>query len=363
MLIEGNQYHTIWLDGEEIKIIDQRWLPHEFKIATLKTADDCAVAIRDMWVRGAPLIGITAAYGMYLAAKSASSENWGKVLSEKAEELLQTRPTAVNLRWALAEQQKIIDPESWENTVLQLRNNAERLKQLEVDSCEAIGTYGVSLIREIFKKKNGAPVNIMTHCNAGWLACIDWGTATAPIYKAKAEDIPVHVWVSETRPRNQGFSITAYELGQNEVSHTLLVDNAAGHLMQRGKVDLVITGADRVAANGDAANKIGTYLKALAAWDNDVPFYIAIPTSSIDWEVHNGLRDIPIEERDAKEVTHMMGFSKQEWRQILIAPENSKVVNYGFDVTPAKYIRGFITNGGIISANAEPLKQLNYLNI
>lgn len=358
MQVNGQDYHTIWLENDQVKIIDQRWLPHDFRIATLSTVSDCATAIKDMWVRGAPLIGITAAYGMYLACLQANNAAWLEELEAARSELYNTRPTAINLQWALKEQWNAIDTDSQEKTKELLKTNADRLKQMEIDRCEQIGEHGLKILRDLAKAKNGKPLNIMTHCNAGWLACIDWGTATAPIYKAHQEGLDIHVWVSETRPRNQGFNITAFELKEAHVPHTLIVDNAAGHLMQRGQVDLLITGADRVVQNGDTANKIGTYMKALAARDNGIPFYVAIPTSSIDFEITDGIREIPIEERDASEVVTMQGSKDDQIRTVQIAPQDSAALNVAFDVTPARYVTGLITENGIIQANSESINQL-----
>jgi methylthioribose-1-phosphate isomerase len=306
-----------------------------------------ADAIRDMTVRGAPLIGVAAAFGYYLG------------LTEKItpascyQQLLHTRPTAVNLRWALDTMHTAISTTTHPDEQIAIAlQTAQRIKADDIAMCYQIGQHTLPLIRQIAAQKNGAPVNILTHCNAGWLACIDWGTATSGIYQAHAQGISLHVWVDETRPRNQGASLTAFELGEEGVPHTLIADNTGGHLMQHGKVDMVITGADRVTANGDAANKIGTYLKALAAHDNHIPFYIAAPASTIDWTLHNGITEIPIEERDADEVRYMYGLHNNEIKPVCIAPPNTPALNYGFDVTPARLITGIITERGIAAPAA-----------
>lgn len=358
MEVKGKHYHTIWLEEDYVRIIDQRWLPHKFEIATLRTCQDCIVAIKDMWVRGAPLIGITAAFGMYLAAREADSGRWVEQLEDESQKLLATRPTAINLKWAVDEQWKAVELHDLQKTIAHLKENAQRLKQLEIDRCEQIGQQGLPLLKALADRKTDGPLQIMTHCNAGWLACIDWGTATAPIYRAHKEGMDVHVWASETRPRNQGFNITAFELQEAGLRHTLIVDNAAGHLLQRGKVDLLITGADRVAANGDTANKIGTYMKAMAANEHNVPFYVAIPTSSIDFETANGVADIPIEERSDQEVLAIQGAVNNELTTVSIAPQKSRALNVSFDVTPARLVTGLITEKGVVKACAEDIAPL-----
>jgi methylthioribose-1-phosphate isomerase len=336
MNIGGKPYRTIWetpgADG--VEVIDQRLLPHRFATKVLRTADEVATAIREMVVRGAPLIGAAAAYGLYLAARN------GELIEAAAERLAASRPTAVNLRWAL---QFVSDRVKEGATALAA---ARQLVEDEVERSRLIGEHGLRLIEEIAKKKGG--VNVLTHCNAGWLACIDHGTATAPIYAAHARGIRVHVWVDETRPRNQGAALTAFELGEHGVPHTVIADNAGGHLMQQGKVNLVIVGADRVAANGDTANKIGTYLKALAARDTGVPFYVAVPSSSIDLSLADG-GGIPIEERNADEVRFINGLGRNGPEQVLLVPEGSRAANPAFDVTPARLVTGFITEHGIAS--------------
>lgn len=350
MNIDGIAYRTIWLDPDDartVKIIDQRRLPHEFIIHDLNTWQDGAVAIKDMYVRGAPLIGATAAWSMYLASLETTDLN---ELTRIGDALLGTRPTAVNLRWAI-ERMLSIEPSSY-------RCEAESICDEDVEISKSIATHGLPLIEAIAKKKNGAPVNILTHCNAGWLATVDWGTATAPMYAAHERGIPIHVWVDETRPRNQGAHITAFELGEHGISHTVIVDNAGGHLMQHGLVDLCIVGTDRTTRTGDVANKIGTYLKALAAQDNNIPFYVALPSTTVDWSVRDGLQHIPIEQRDSEEVTHLRGTNASGIHTVRITPENSPAANYAFDVTPARLVTGLITERGICSASETGLLSL-----
>lgn len=359
MRINGQVFQTIWVDqlnSERIKIIDQQKLPFEFSIKTLKTFQDAFNAIKDMTVRGAPLIGVTAAYGIYLALIEFGGKNeLEKYLRRKANEMKTARPTAVNLAFAVDEMLKSLAEAT---TIEEARNfafvKANELKQLEIDYCNAIGDFGLTLIEEVSKEKKGEPVNILTHCNAGWLACIDWGTALAPVYKAYQKGIAVHVWVDETRPRNQGSKLTAYELLQEGVSHTVIPDNTGGHLMQHGKVDMVIVGSDRTTRTGDVCNKIGTYLKALAAHDNNVPFYVALPSSSIDFSMKDGVKEIEIEERNGDEVR----FMEEEGKKVEIVPKGSPVANYGFDVTPARLVTGLITEKGICSAEEEEITKL-----
>ncbi len=361
MKIAGKSYHTIWLDdNDEIKIIDQRWLPHEFKVVALHTVEEVARAIKEMWVRGAPLIGVTAAYGMYLATLEAQEKpNSAKYLQDSARELLETRPTAVNLQWAVHQQlHAILNADSPEESVKIAFDIALRIKQEDIEVCRQIGEQGISLIEQISIAKSGDTVNILTHCNAGWLACVDWGTATSPIYQAHDKGIKVHVWVDETRPRNQGARITAWELGQHGVPYTIITDNTGGHLMQHGMVDMCIVGTDRTTRTGDVANKIGTYLKALAAKDNDVPFYVALPSSTIDWEIADGIKEIPIEVRGEEEVLSIYGKHEGVVKQVRLAPENGKGLNYGFDVTPARLVTGLVTERGICKANEFDIKKL-----
>ena len=337
MLVEGNNLTTIWHDTVDgvVKIIDQRLLPHELKIVDLNTLDEAKFAIKEMQVRGAPLIGVTAAYGLYLASKNNSDiEN----LIQSAKQLKDTRPTGVNLAWAvdkIIEQIKDVDKNKRSENILQI---ADKIREDDIKSCSNIGDNGLKLLEEIYNKKNST-VNILTHCNAGWLATVDWGTALSPIFKAHKKNIPIHVWVDETRPRNPGFNLTAWELINENIPNSLIVDNAGGHLMQKGMVDVCITGTDRTTLNGDVCNKIGTYLKALAAFDNKIPFYVAAPISSIDFTIKDGLNNIPIEERDEKEVSSVYGInSKGITESIKITPKNANCKNYAFDVTPAKFI-------------------------
>lgn len=363
MNINENHYTTIWVKESNknvVQIIDQRFLPFEFIIQDLKTVEDAYIAIKDMWVRGAPLIGVTAAYGMYLGLLSLDSDDpFESKISEFANYLESSRPTAVNLKYAVdLVLQKIENTESLQDKTKIAFETANELKLTEIENCKRIGENGYPLIEEISKRKKGEVVNILTHCNAGWLACVDHGTATAPIYEAFNKGVNIHVWVDETRPRNQGARLTAFELEQQGVPHTVITDNTGGILMQRGMVDIVIVGSDRTSSNGDVANKIGTYLKALAAHDNDVPFYVALPFSTIDWDMNDGVAEIPIEERDEEEVKFVEGWANNELTRVLIMPEKSKVLNYGFDVTPAKYVSGLITENGVCEANKKAIAKL-----
>ncbi len=363
MRINNKHYQTIWLKPEDpavVQIIDQRLLPFEFKIIDLTTIEDIFTAIKDMKVRGAPLIGATAALGIYLEViKIADSVNFVNLLSNASEYLKSSRPTAVNLAFAVDNLiHSLINIEQSEHRIQVAHDQAMLVVNNEKKYCRQIGEHGLLLIEEISRKKKGLPVNILTHCNAGWLACIDYGTATAPIYLAHDKGIKVHVWVDETRPRNQGARLTAFELGQHGVPHTVIVDNAGGHLMQHDRVDIVLVGSDRTTANGDVANKIGTYLKALAAHDNNIPFYVALPSSSIDWNMTDGLTQIPIEERNPEEIFYMEGKKGSTIEQVQILPDNTHVANYGFDVTPARLITGLITEKGICKAEALSMKKL-----
>lgn len=359
MKVGDRHYHTIWLntDGLSVDIIDQRWLPHEFRIVTLKTVDDVAIAIRDMWVRGAPLIGVTAAYGVAIAMHEDASD---EALDAVWDKLHETRPTAINLKWALDEMRTLLRPLPLGERAAAAYRRAGEIAEEDVELNRNIGLNGLKIIREIAaSKKPGEVVNILTHCNAGWLATVDYGTATAPIYLAAEEGIPVHVYVDETRPRNQGAQLTAWELNGHGVPHTLIVDNAGGHLMQHGQVDMVIVGTDRTTANGDVCNKIGTYLKALAAKDNNVPFYVALPSPTIDWTVKDGVREIPIEERTGDEVSFVQGRGPDgKTVSVRISPEGSPAANPAFDVTPARLITGLITERGVAKASPEGLKEL-----
>ncbi|GGE06076.1 methylthioribose-1-phosphate isomerase [Aureimonas endophytica] len=359
MKVGDRHFRTIWLneDGQSVDIIDQRWLPHDFRVATLASVDQTAVAIRDMWVRGAPLIGVTAAYGMALQTLADPSD---EALDAAYELLHETRPTAINLRWALDTMRahlKALPPE--ERRAAAYAKAAE-LADEDVELSRAIGRNGLEVIRRIAEtKKPGEPVNILTHCNAGWLATVDYGTATAPIYLAAEAGIPVHVYVDETRPRNQGAYLTAWEMAGHGISHTLIVDNAGGHLMQHGEIDMVIVGTDRTTADGDVCNKIGTYLKALAARDNNVPFYVGLPSPTIDWTVRDGVREIPIEERPGEEVSSVWGRTEGgEIAQVRVSPDLTPARNPAFDVTPARLITGLITERGIAEASPEGIARL-----
>ncbi len=360
MQLMGETFRTIWLKPDDpaiVQIIDQRLLPHEYVVRDLVSWNDCAVAIRDMLVRGAPLIGATAAWGVYLAALAAG--NRLDVLNEAMRVLGEARPTAVNLRWAIERMAGVIRRSASSSDVVHiLRSEAQAICDEDIEISRGIGQHGLRLLEEIAAKKPGSPVNILTHCNAGSLATINWGTATAPIYFAHRKGIPVHVWVDETRPRNQGSQLTAWELAQNGVPHTLIVDNAGGHLMQHGKVDICITGTDRTTRTGDVANKIGTYLKALAAADNNVPFYVALPSTTIDWTLDDGIADIPIEERNPIEVTHTRGKAGDKTLDVRTVAVGTNVSNFAFDVTPARLITGLITEMGICEASAHGLAGL-----
>jgi len=356
MKVDGTPYRTIWPaeDGWSVEIIDQTRLPFDFVTVRLENVDDAAVAIRDMLVRGAPLIGATAGYGMALAMHADASDAHLRTAHDK---LLATRPTAVNLRWALDEMTRLLRPLSENERPAAAYKRAAEICDEDVEICSSIGDHGLGVIRDIHAKKGGGstPVNILTHCNAGWLATVDWGTALAPIYKAFDAGIPVHVWVDETRPRNQGASLTAWELGKHGVPLTVIADNAGGHLMQEGRVDMCIVGTDRTTASGDVCNKIGTYLKALAADDNGVPFYVALPSPTVDWTLDDGM-DIPIEERSADEVTKIQGKTASgEVVTVEIVPEGAKGGNPAFDVTPARLVTGLITERGVCDASKSGL--------
>ncbi|HSO85151.1 MAG TPA: S-methyl-5-thioribose-1-phosphate isomerase [Draconibacterium sp.] len=361
MKIQGKQYQTIWLkegNPEIVQVIDQRKLPFQFEIFELKTVEDAYFAIKEMVVRGAPLIGITAAYGIYLATLNFEGGEFEKYISEKANYLKSSRPTAVNLAFAVDEMVKFIFSNKSDSGLTQkILKKADSLKEKEIEFSNRIGDFGLEIIEKVYRHKKQT-VNILTHCNAGWLACIDWGTATAPIYKAHQKGIPLHVWVDETRPRNQGARLTAFELGEEGVPQTVIPDNTGGHLMQHGMVDLVIVGSDRTTATGDVANKIGTYLKALAAKDNNIPFFVALPSSTFDFELEDGINEIPIEQRDSAEVSEIEGWTENGIQKVRLISEKSKVANYGFDVTPARLVTGLITERGICKANKESILEL-----
>ena len=355
MRVDGKPYRTIWAadPAGPVSIIDQTRLPHEFAVVDLATMAEAAKAIKHMLVRGAPLIGVTAAYGLALAMRDDPSD---ANLATASAALLATRPTAINLAWALATMQAHLLPLAPQVRAAAAFARAAELAEEDVMLCAAIGDHGLALIRKIADTKAGAPVNILTHCNAGWLATVDWGTATAPIYKAHEAGLAMHVFVDETRPRNQGASLTAWELGQHGIAHHVIVDNAGGHLMQHGAIDLVIVGTDRTTATGDVCNKIGTYLKALAAKDNGVPFFVAAPSPSIDFAVFDGVKEIPIEERGEEEVSFMQGMMADgRIERVRVTPHASPAANPAFDVTPARLVTGLITERGIFAASEAAL--------
>ena len=356
MKIEGKEYRTIWFDDKNkiVKIIDQTKLPHQFIIKDLKTVKDAINAIKTMEVRGAPLIGATAAYGLVLAILKNNDQSF---LKKSSEDLINSRPTAINLKWAIDRMMKKLSGIN-SNEILNIAiNEANEICEEDIKFCENIGLNGLNIIEEIYNKKKDT-VNILTHCNAGWLATINWGTATSPIYHAHKKGIKVHVWVDETRPRNQGANLTSYEFNEEGVPNTIIADNTGGILMQRGEVDICIVGTDRTLSTGDVANKIGTYLKALAAYDNNVPFYVALPSSTIDWNIKD-FKDIPIEERNSEELSHVEGLDENnKVKKVLIYPKKSKALNLAFDITPAKYITGLITEKGVCEASEQGLKKL-----
>jgi methylthioribose-1-phosphate isomerase len=348
----ASPFRTIWpTEDAYVEVIDQRFLPHEWVTVKLHTYQEAENAIKDMVVRGAPLIGATAAYGIYLAAKEFEEKNLSpSYLEEAFVALAKSRPTAVNLFWALNRmREKLFNSKQW---VVDALAEAKAIVEEDIETCRMIGVNGLPLIEAIAAKKPGERINILTHCNAGMLGCIEWGTVTSPIYQAKQKGLDVHVYVDETRPRNQGANLTAYELTRHGIPHTLIVDNAGGHLMQHGMVDMVIVGTDRTTRRGDVANKIGTYLKALAAFDNQIPFYVALPSTTLDLAVSDGLKEIPIEERNQDEVRYVIGKSSAgAIEPVLICPETTQAVNHGFDVTPARLVTGLITERGICASN------------
>lgn len=357
-----NSFRTIWVkDQHTIEVIDQRQLPHQFVVVQLRTCDEVVHAIKSMIVRGAPLIGATAAYGVYLALLEI--QNNGKsasYLDEAFENLRESRPTAVNLFWALDRMKSALSEALNLTEKIEIAfNEANAIVVDDIETCRMIGVHGLPLLEEIWERNGRKTVNILTHCNAGMLGCIQWGTITSPIYQAHAKGIDVHVWVDETRPRNQGANLTCFELTKHGVPHTLITDNNGGHLMQHGKVDIVFVGTDRTTRQGDVANKIGTYLKALAAKDNNIPFYVALPSTTIDWNINDGLKEIPIEERDQNEVRTVYGLTPEgQMTNVLICPETTNAVNHGFDVTPARLITGLITERGVCAASEDGLSAL-----
>ena len=354
MKIKGKNYKTIWFENNVVKIIDQTKLPHEFFIKELKTIDDAINAIKVMEVRGAPLIGATAAYGIVLALMENNDQSF---LENACKNLIRSRPTAINLKWAVDRMYSKIKGVNRSDVLNIAIKETDEICEEDINFCKDIGLNGLKIIEDIYNKKKDT-VNILTHCNAGWLATIDWGTATSPIYQAHQKGIPIHVWVDETRPRNQGANLTSFELNEENIKNTIIADNTGGILMQRGEIDACIVGTDRTLSNGDVCNKVGTYLKALAAKDNNIPFYVALPSSTIDWDLKNS-ENIPIEERNSEELSFVEGLdSNNKLKKIRIYPKNSKSLNLAFDVTPAKYITGLITEKGICSASEEGLNKL-----
>ncbi len=363
MRVNNKHYRTIWLKEEDdsiVQIIDQRFLPHKFIIEDLHSLNEIVVALKDMHVRGAGLIGAAAGYGMYLATLEArNKKSFDEYLQEAASVLKSSRPTAVNLEWAVKRSLDAISKGSSVDKKIKIAKlMAIQIADDDAENCRMIGKNGLTIIEQLSKKKNGETINILTHCNAGWLALVDYGSALAPIYEAFEKGIRVHVWVDETRPRNQGASLTAWELLNHGVPHTIIADNTGGHLMQHGLVDMVITGADRVTRTGDVANKIGTYLKALAAYDNGVPFYVAFPSSSLDMNISDGVKEILIEERDPDEVSYISGLCEGELKRVLLTPPDSPALNIAFDVTPARLIGGLITERGICQANEKSIRRM-----
>lgn len=358
MKVQGTHYRSIWYDHKDcqVKIIDQRWLPHDFRIVALTNLDEFAVAIRDMWVRGAPLIGATAAYGVAISLSSDASDSG---LQNTYDTLIETRPTAINLKWALDRLLRALGQVSQEDRASKALELAHLVAEEDVGINKKIGEHGLEIVKKIASNKPaGEPVRMLTHCNAGWPATVDWGTATSPMYHAHEAGIPIHVWVDETRPRNQG-AMTAWELESHGISNTYITDNAGGHLMQKGLVDMVIVGTDRTTAKGDVCNKIGTYLKALAAHDNNVPFYVALPSPTIDWTISDGVADIPIEERAAREVTHIFGHhEKNSIEEIRVTSEGVSGGNPAFDVTPNRLVTGLITERGVSDASEKALAKM-----
>lgn len=362
MKVEGKHYRTIWVkegNPKIVQIIDQRPLPHRFVIEDLERVEEMAKAIKEMHVRGAGLIGAAGGFGIYLAALEAPKNSFDAFVKEASEKLKATRPTAVNLAWAVDRQLKAMEKgKTAEDKVKISLKTAKEIADEDAEYCRRLGEHGLKLIEEIAGKKGREPVNILTHCNAGWLAFVDFGSATAPIYAAFDKGIKLHIWVDETRPRNQGARLTAWELGQHGVPHTVIADNVGGHLMQHNLVDICFVGTDRTTRQGDVANKIGTYLKALAARDNNVPFYVALPSSSFDWKKRDGVKEIPIEQRSGEEVKYIQGLCDGEMKKVLLTPEKSNAANYAFDVSPARLVTGLITERGICKADEKSILEL-----
>jgi len=362
MKVNGKNIRPIWPNPDPgiVNVIDQRALPHKFVVADLKSVDDVIVAIKEMYVRGAPLIGVTGAWGVYLATVHSPD---GKIsddyITHECNRLKAARPTAVNLAWGVDRVlERVLKEKTASAKTETAQSETEAITEEEAKNCKKIGEYGLPLIQKLSQMKNNKTVNILTHCNAGWLACIEYGTATAPIYTAFDAGIDVHVWVDETRPLNQGSRLTAWELGKHGIKHSIIADNTGGHLMQHGMIDMVIVGTDRTTHTGDVANKIGTYLKALAAKDNNLPFYVALPSSTFDWTFKDGIKEIPIEKRDPDEIRYVQGLDGETVRNVLVPPENSPAVNYAFDVTPARLVTGFITERGVCRASEKDIKRL-----
>ncbi len=362
MNVDGKDMRPIWLgeDNKTVKVIDQRRLPHEFVVSDLRTVDDTIMAISEMYVRGAPLIGVTGAYGVYLAALNAPGNTIeDDYMKAACDRLKKARPTAVNLAWGVDRVLAAVLKVSGNRLRIDAaQKTAAQITEEEAENCKKIGEHGLVLIDKISRSKDHKTVNLLTHCNAGWLACIEYGTATAPMYAAYDSGIDIHIWVDETRPLNQGARLTAWELGKHGINHTIITDNAGGHLMQHGMVDMVIVGTDRTTHTGDVANKIGTYLKALAAKDNNIPFYVALPSSTFDWNLRDGIEEIPIEQRDPDEIRYVQGLDGDTTKQVLISPFDSPAGNFAFDVTPARLITGFITERGICKADEQDIGRL-----
>ncbi len=362
MKVDGKDMRPVWFNHESqaVQVIDQRFLPHKLIVEDLLTVDRTIYAIKEMFVRGAPLIGATGAFGVYISLVQKGNKGAdNEYLVSECHRLKDARPTAMNLFWGVDRVLNVaLRQETYDGRVKAALDEALAVTEEEAVNCQKIGEYGMPIIEEISKKKNGAPVNILTHCNAGWLACVEYGTATAPVYTAFDNGIDVHVWVDETRPLNQGSRLTAWELGKHGVRHTVITDNAGGHIMQHGLVDLVIVGTDRTTRAGDVANKIGTYLKALAARDNNIPFYVALPSSTFDWDITDGIVDIPIEERDPDEIRYVQGLCNGQIEKVLVPPETSPAANHAFDVTPARLVTGFITERGVCKASEKDIMAL-----
>ena len=358
MKVNNKHYRTIWVaaDGEAVEIIDQRWLPHRFEIERFTNPSEMVTAIGEMHIRGAGAIGAAAGFGMYLAVAASEESSVDQTIQQAAIDLKASRPTAVNLEWAVDRLLRALEYGKTQTEKKQIAlQEAQQIADEDVDACRRIGEHGLEIIRNVSEAKQNGCVHILTHCNAGWLAFVDYGTATAPIYAAHDDGIDIHVWVDETRPRNQGARLTAWELEQHGVPHTIIADNTGGHLMQHGRVDLVMVGCDRTSVTGFVTNKIGTYLKALAAKDNEIPFYVALPSSSLDWGLRDAIADAPIEERHGDEVKYAQGLIDGEIRSVLLTPKDSPAVNFAFDITPPRLVTGLITERGVMKPNEEDI--------